>query len=28
VMGLVLLLVTFAGTLNWSKRNTAATFEQ
>ncbi len=28
VMGLILLLVTFAGTLNWSKRNTAATFEQ
>ncbi|WP_404354303.1 MFS transporter [Exiguobacterium aurantiacum] len=28
VMGLVLLLVTFAGTLNWSKRNTAATLEQ
>lgn len=28
VMGLVLLLVTFAGTLNWSKRNATATFEQ
>lgn len=28
VMGLVLLLVTFAGTLNWSKRKAMATFEQ
>ncbi|WP_114166844.1 MFS transporter [Exiguobacterium sp. TNDT2] len=28
VMGLVLLLVTFAGTLNWSKRKAVATFEQ
>ncbi len=28
VMGLVLLLVTFAGTLNWSKRKATATFEQ
>ncbi|MGE9213884.1 MFS transporter [Exiguobacterium aurantiacum] len=28
VMGLVLLLVTFAGTLNWSKRKATAMFEQ
>lgn len=28
VMGLILLLVTFAGTLNWSKRKVTATFEQ
>lgn len=28
VMGLILLLVTFAGTLNWSKRKATATFEQ
>ncbi|RHB51646.1 MFS transporter [Exiguobacterium sp. AM39-5BH] len=28
VMGLVLLLATFVGTLNWSKRNEMATFEQ
>lgn len=28
VMGLILLLVTFAGALNWSKRKATATFEQ
>ncbi|EPE62170.1 major Facilitator Superfamily protein [Exiguobacterium sp. S17] len=28
IMGLVLLLVTFSGTLNWSKRNAETSFEQ